>query len=196
MSELIVRPAANDDLPEIATIHLQAYSRYHFTSRLPSGVLVTYYRQFLGDGAEMLVASRANGDGSARIIGFAVFGRDIGSKIARFKRENRLAIFQTAIRNPLFAARLALKRLWHKIGGDTPMSSADFLLLSIAVSPPNKGVGGVLLNSFIERARLSGVNRVGLYVKQDNLHAINAYIKLGFKFRDLLGGQFYMERAI
>lgn len=193
--DFLLRDATADDLPDIAAIHLQAYSKRHFTSRLPAAVLVEYYRLFLSGGAETLVLSDMSGVG-AKVIGFAVFGRGVGNKIAQFKRENRLAIINASVVYPVAAGKKVLRQIWTKLTHGKPGSSAEYLLLSVAVARPGTGAGGLLLDAFLERARRSGTESAGLYVNADNIGALNAYVAKGFLFRELHGNQFYMERAV
>lgn len=191
-----LRPASEKDLPRIAEIHLQAYSRSHFTSRLPTEVLQRYYRLFLSDGAETLLMVETDESGSETVLGFAVFGRGIGDKIARFKRDNFGAILAASLRNPVAAAGKAIGKLWNTATLAKAMLCADHLLLSVAVARPGTGVGRTLLDAFLSRSAAQGAKRAGLYVNADNLVAINAYVSLGFVFRELHGGQYYMERAL
>ena len=72
----------------------------------------------------------------------------------------------------------------------------DFLLLSIASSLPRAGVGGILLDTLSVSACKKREDRVGLYVNADNIGAINAYVKDGFRFICLIYDQYYMEKAL
>jgi len=191
-----LRLATEGDLPAIASIHRKAYSSAHFTSRLPAAVLTRYYRLFLTDGAETLVLSAPLGKGAAEIVGFAVFGRNIESKIAQFKKENAAAIMSVAVRHPVAAGIKVLRRLWTKAARGEAMATAGYLLLSIAVAKPGAGIGGVLLDALIERARADGADRIGLYVNIDNIPAINSYVRRGFVVRELRDRQFYMEKSL
>lgn len=192
-----LRPATEADLPAIAAVHLQAYSKRHFTSRLPAAVLIAYYRFFLSEGSEIVVLSEPQGEGKGTesIAGFAVFGRGIGEKIARFKREQFAPILKSSARHPLAAGGKVLHRVFTRLTSVGTTKEADYLLLSIAVAKSGTGVGARLLDALIARASDDGVGTIGLYVNADNLVAINAYVKKGFFFRELRGGQFYMERA-
>lgn len=193
---LALRPATEADLSAIAAVHLRAYPRSHFTSRLPARVLVDYYRLFLSHGSEILLLIETVPDAPGEtVVGFAVFGRDIGEKIARFKREQFVEILKSSARHPFAAGAKVLHRLLTRLttAGATP--NTDYLLLSIAVARSGAGVGARLLDAMIARASAEGVEKIGLYVNADNLVAINAYVRKGFLFRELRGGQFYMERS-
>lgn len=194
MADLVIRRADDRDLEAIASVHLKAYSRSHFTSRLPHAVLVRYYGLFLSDGVETWVAARDGGAGD--IAGFAVFGRGIEARIRLFKERNRAAILGSALRHPAAAVGKVVRRLWTAATHGPPVAVADFLLLSIAAADRGRGVGGRLLDCMINRARETGEPRVGLYVNADNLPGINAYATRGFLMRDLHGEQYYMELVL
>lgn len=195
MDNSLLRPAERADLPAIAAVHLQAYSKSHFTSRLPLATLVRYYSLFLTGGSETIVLEEPTVDGGSEIIGFAVFGNDIEAKIACFKRENAPAIVMASALHPLVAARKVMHARWTRLTQPRPMASAPHLLLSIAVTRQGVGAGGRLLDALLDRTKNSGADRIGLYVNVDNVGALNSYASRGFTVRELYGGQYYMERV-
>jgi ribosomal protein S18 acetylase RimI-like enzyme len=191
-----IRPAEERDLARIAEIHLQAYSASHFTSLLSARVLERYYRLFLGEGAETLLMVEESEGLGEMILGFAVFGREIGTKIAQFKRQNFKAIGAASLRNPVAAAGKLVRQVWNRATAGKSTPCADHLLLSIAAARPGTGSGRALLKAFIARTAAKGEAQVGLYVNADNLGAINVYVSEGFLFRSFQGGQYYMERPL
>jgi ribosomal protein S18 acetylase RimI-like enzyme len=195
---IMTRPATFADLPTIAQIHKAAYSEVHFTSLLPSAVLESYYRYFLGDGAEIVVAIRrcALDQAGEEIVGFAVFGYNVPSLIARFKQERRSDIMRAALRHPIISARKLVSQIRARLSTYNSKPPCDYLLLSIAVKFPRSGVGTLLLSTLLDRARDLGCEKVGLYVNVSNVGAINRYCKHGFRFNSMSHNQFYMEMAI
>lgn len=195
------RRATADDLPTLARIHKIAYSRGHFTALLPDDVLARYYGYFVDDGSEICLAL----DGTPRcdaeclpsesVLGFAVFGSGIPEKIARFKRECLRDIFFASLRHPWSAARKTLNAVFSRLESRPAYPPAKFLLLSIAVAVPRRGVGRRLLSAMLETAQRRGCKRAGLYVNADNICAINVYFSAGFLIVDFQNGQFYMEKA-
>ena len=196
-----VRRATVDDLPEIVRIHKIAYSRNHFTALLPDQALKNYYALFLDGGPEIHLAIGAPETSSFdpkrgdAIEGFAVYGRDIPRRIARFKREQFRSIFLTSLRHPIRAAGKILARFFARFSRSVSCLPTDFLLLSIAVAIPRCGMGKILLGSMLDDARAQGVKTVGLYVNTDNVGAVNAYFSAGFIVMGSQGGQFYMEQS-
>lgn len=187
-----IRLATTADLARIADIHRRAYSRSHFTALLPHAVLVRYYGAFLGDGTGISVGLGPDGT----VNGFAVYGTGIPEKIAAFKAACARDILFTSLRHPWMSARKALKAVRARINPRRPMTPADFLLLSIAVDPAARGMGGVLLRAVLDAARREGRHTVGLYVNDDNARAIDSYRRSGFHDRELYDGQYYMEAAV
>jgi len=47
----------------------------------------------------------------------------------------------------------------------------------------------------VRRADAAGHGRIGLYVNNDNLRALNSYFDSGFRLKGLDGSQYYMERS-
>lgn len=189
------RRAAAVDLPGIVAIHRSAYSRSHFTSLLSAATLERYYAGFLGDGTQITVATNGTAI-DARLLGFAVYGTGIPQKIAAFKRSCARDILMTSLRHPWTAGRKVLKAVRSRLSGHVAVEPAEFLLLSIAVAPKTSGVGAQLLRDLLAAARNAGHEKVGLYVNDDNLRAINAYHRAGFRMRELHSGQYYMDVAL
>jgi ribosomal protein S18 acetylase RimI-like enzyme len=187
------RFATANDLVAIARIHKIAYSRSHFTALLPDEVLMRYYGGFLSKGTEIRLALDTEAGATEAIQGFVVYGVGIPEKIAAFKKACAKDILLTSLRHPLLSARKAFKAALAKLGSHTSYPPADFLLLSIAVARPLKGVGTMLLSDVIAVARQRGHKTVGLYVNADNIRAINAYCLTGFRIKEFLDGQYYME---
>lgn len=186
-----LRLATLVDLPVLAHIHKVAYSLSHFTALLPDQTLVSYYGHFLSDGAEITLA--VHGDD---VLGFAVYGTRLPERIAAFKKAATRDILMTSIRNPVIASRKLLSAVLARCTAKQALAPADFLLLSIAVAKPGRGVGGYLLHHLCLAALQRGEPTVGLYVNADNTRAINAYFAAGFVMRQHQSGQFYMEKHL
>lgn len=186
-----LRQARRADLPVLAQIHKVAYSRSHFTALLPDQTLVLYYGYFLTDGAEISLA--VHGD---EVLGFAVYGTQLPARIAAFKKAATRDILMTSIRNPVIASRKLLSAVLARLAAKPVLAPADFLLLSIAVAKPGRGVGGFLLRHLCHAAQQRHEPAVGLYVNADNTNAINAYFAAGFVMRQHQSGQFYMEKHL
>lgn len=196
------RRATKDDLQTLASIHKKAYSRSHFTALLPDVVLMRYYGYFLEGGSEIQLArcDADSGDSLQGAVegvqGFAVFGKGIPGRIAQFKRECFVDILLASLRHPWSAARKTLQKALSRMNSQAGYPPAEFLLLSIAVAVPKRGVGRRLLGIMLNEAQRQGVKTVGLYVNTDNVTAINTYFSAGFVVMNSHGGQFYMERIL
>ena len=186
-----LRLASYADLPVLARIHKDAYSRSHFTALLPYKTLVSYYGYFLSDGAEISLAVRGDD-----VLGFAVYGTDLTKRIEAFKKAAAFDILITSIRNPIIASRKFLRTVLARLSVKSALSPADFLLLSIAVVTPGRGVGGTLLRHLFLAAQQRGESAVGLYVNVGNTNAINSYSANGFMMLQRKCGQFYMEKNL
>ena len=191
LTSLQLHLAMPADLPVLARIHKLAYSRSHFTALLPDQTLVSYYSHFLSDGA--VIALAVNGD---VVLGFAVYGMQLPERIAAFKKTAARDILITSIRHPVIASRKLLSAVLGRLTAKSLIAPADFLLLSIAVAKPGRGVGGHLLRQMCLEAQERGESAVGLYVNVDNTNAINAYFSAGFVIHHHHSGQFYMEKHL
>jgi ribosomal protein S18 acetylase RimI-like enzyme len=195
-----VRDAAASDLSALAQLHRRAYSRDHFLALLPEEALADYYSRFLGQGSRVVVAYRETGANSRllaqELLGFAVYGRDIESRIAAFKRDRRRTIATVAFRHPVLAAQKALTAAGARLHGGAAHVPARALLLSIAVGQSGNGVGRMLLEDMLNHCAAAGEDRIGLYVRHRNVAAINAYLSVGFGIKKSIADQYYMERTV
>ena len=180
------------DLARIAQIHRMAYSRNHFTALLPPEALMRYYSPFLSDGTDIRLAL----DDDGVVQGFSVQGTGIPEKIAAFKKAGARDILATSLQHPVISGRKFLKAIRSRFARHAPCTPADFLLLSIAVARPMQGAGGALLRKAMATARERGHDTIGLYVNSDNIRAINAYSTAGFRIREIVEGQYYMEAQL
>lgn len=191
------REARSVDLPELARIHRRAYSGDHFLALLPEAVLADYYARFLSGGSQIVLAEESASPSTiARIAGFAVFGRNIEPRIAAFKRDRRASIVRTAMGHPWLAARKLLATVSGRSNGRRPHVPAPMLVLSIAVDRARTGVGRALLEEVAQRSVQQGEDRIGLYVRHNNVGAINAYLRVGFRIMESIGDQYYMEQKL
>lgn len=196
---LFGRKADEADLPIIAKIHKLAYSRNHFTALLSEEILVRYYRLFLDGGTEIYLAIDGKTNCTSQplpadlICGFAVYGVGIPQKIAEFKRDCFPAIIATSLRHPVKAAGKFLTAIGARIRAFDNHCPCDFLLLSIAVAKPRRGIGRWLLGAVLKNAADAGYNKVGLYVNVDNIGAINTYFSSRFVLNTIIDRQYYME---
>lgn len=192
-----IRAATADDLSEMARIHRAAYSSEHFLALLPEATLVEYYRMFLADGSQGLIAEHdATGSSPVTMAGFAVFGGDLGPRIDRFKRVHRATIARTALMHPLIVLRKVAMGILGMRSAPNPHSPAGWLLLSIAVSGGRRGVGSALMTGMLQEASAAGQRALGLYVRHSNVPALNAYLRMGFSIIDSVADQYYMETAV
>ncbi len=193
---ITLRRAVHDDLPKMADIHKAAYSHNHFTALLPHEVLQKYYAYFLGDDVQTLLVVESDANGDERILGFAVFGLGIPEKISKFKKDCFRSIFLASLRHPWVAAQKIMKAVAAKILNRTSCIPANFLLLSIAVAMPGRGLGRLLLNEMLKIAKVEGEKKVGLYVNSNNVGAMNTYFSEGFLVKHSQAGQLYMENNL
>lgn len=197
-----IRRATANDLPILVRIHKIAYSRGHFTALLPDDVLARYYGYFLDGGCEIYLALDGadycddSSPSLTKVQGFAVFGEGIPGRIAQFKQECFRGILLASLYHPWIAGRKAINAALLRLRRRPVYTPAEFLLLSIAVAVPRRGVGRHLLGALLNAARYRGCKTVGLYVNAENINAINAYFAAGFIIVGFHGGQLYMEQAL
>jgi ribosomal protein S18 acetylase RimI-like enzyme len=118
-------------------------------------------------------------------------------KIEKFQSANRLKIWRTALRYLFITINKIINRLYHKFfGKNVAYKETDFLILSIAVIAQREGMGSLLLKEAMLLSKKLGFANIGLYVRVENIHALNSYLKNDYVIRGYIAGQYYMEQAI
>lgn len=186
----IVR-ATKDDLKNIAKVHKKVYSKSHFTSLFSLGLLEIFYSYFLDDGSSILLSL----DNKKDIQGFIVSGIDIPDKISKFKSEEKLNIWFTALLHPISAAKKMITQIYNKLFiKHEEYNGAEYLILSIAVAVQRKGIGSSLLHEITLISQKQKYKNLGLYVRVGNISALNLYLKDNYKIMAYTSGQYYMEK--
>ncbi len=148
------------DLDAIVAIHVQAFDGF-FLTRMGPRFLCAYYQAVLDfDASISLVAYDTE---SARALGFAVGFREPQGFYAFFKqRRKRMlpAILRAVVLDPGLVPQILRNMRRVEAQADQPVDAVE--LSSIAVSTPERGVGGVLLEAFADKARSEGAHRLTL----------------------------------
>lgn len=187
-----------EDLEEIASVHKAAYSESHFTSRFSTELLKDYYGHFLDKDCLFFKLSRFDESGGRdKCAGFIVLGENLAPKIRQFKKAKVAALFATALANPVPALRKVLQRLCLMLfDSPVPFQESPMVILSIASGQSGKGIGKQLIDKAKVAVRERGYKNLGLYVRVENINAINFYIKCGFCIKGYILGQYYLEADV
>lgn len=201
---LYSRVADSSDLAKLAHIHKVAYSRSHFTSLFSEETLARYYKYFIGSDSTILLAcelvayvdSAGSQGNSEKILGFAAFGEKIPEKISRFKRDCICEILLTSIQHPIKSTFKLFSSLVSRFSKKEACDYSEFLIVSVAVEYPQRGVGKFLLRGISELASHEGKKSIGLFVNTSNIRALNTYLSFGYRILCFDSGQYYMELSL
>lgn len=184
-----------DDAWDFADLHRKCYaSETHFIACFPRDLLGDYYRLFLEGGFVVIKAKASMGD---RINGFVVAGSGLAEKISFFKKNNKKRILKTAALHPRTFLKKIIEILFYRYRGASAFfEPCPFLILSIVSDRTEPGIGAALLKKTQELCRQSGNEKIGLYVRVDNLRALHFYLKNSFMIKGYTTGQFYMEAEV
>lgn len=189
MSQIV--KATEADLKNIAKVHKEVYSKAHFTSLFSLELLEVFYKYFLNNGSSILLAL----DNKKNIQGFIVSGVDIPHKISHFKSKKKLDIYKTAILHPITAIKKAFSTVNTKLFSQySSYDESKYLILSIAVTRQRKGIGSLLLNEALLMSKQQKYKKLGLYVRVENIGALNLYLKNNYKIIAYTSNQYYMEK--
>ncbi len=186
--------ASFEDLGEMARLHKIVYSPDHFTSCFSDKLLQLYYRYFFCDDTFVIKAINLK---TGLLCGFVVCGSSIPEKISQFKRDNKLRIFNAAIKNPISAIKRIAQKVYFQIFEQVAeVTETQFLILSIVSDRSVKGIGKELVAFSKRIAQERKFSEIGLFVRVTNLKAINFYLRNNFHIKHYSEGQFYLEMPL
>ncbi|CZE49302.1 GNAT family N-acetyltransferase [Campylobacter geochelonis] len=188
-----IRLARKDDLKSLAVMHKKNYSKIHFSSYLSLNLIEKYYSYFI-DSVNSQIFIIIDKD---EILGFVVCGKDINRQLNLFKKEQFFKILQTIAMHPFAFFRKFSIDVFNKLFKIKIESiESNFLILSIVSSGREKGIGSLLLGHIKNYGLKNNIEKIGLYVRVENIQALNAYLKNGYKIMGYISDQYYMEQEI
>jgi ribosomal protein S18 acetylase RimI-like enzyme len=168
------RKIHQNDLIEVVKIHLNAFSKDHFTSNFSADLLHSFYYMQIQENEFCFVAEENN-----MISGFIVAGYNTNKAVKEFTKKFKLHLLLKMLQNPIFI----LKKIKSLLNRDHFISTAGLRLLSIATiqNQQSKGVGKLMITEFEKQLKEAGEKLYGLSVNKTNLKAIGFYKKTDFK---------------
>jgi ribosomal protein S18 acetylase RimI-like enzyme len=190
VSVVDLRDARPGDLAAIASLHLEAFPDSALGRLGVEAVRRNYEWQM--EGPHDLTALVALDGG--RVVGFLFGGVFRGSTIGFVKRHKWYLAGQVARHPSLLTRRLGwdriglaarlLARRWSTPAPEDPAAvpRRSFGVLAIAVDPATqgRGVGRLLMDAAVERARAGGFRAMHLTVHPDNARGVAFYRSLGW----------------
>lgn len=190
-----ILPANIDDSWDFADLHKKCYSaESHFTACFSRELLSDYYRLFL-DGKYTVIKAKVSE--SERGNGFIVAGLGLPEKIIFFKKTYKIKILQTTLSHPCAFLKKIIEVLFYRYrNSSVNFKPCPFLILSIVSDRTAPGIGFSLLEETQKFCKQAGNKKIGLYVRVDNLRALNFYLRNNFIIKGYTTGQFYMEAEL
>jgi len=177
---MIIRPGRRDELPDIVSLHLEAFPKF-FLSFLGPRFLELMYGGIIADpGGVLHVAAE-----DERILGF-VAGVEKQEGFYRRLIQKRKWAFAAAASGALLRRPSIAPRLWRALRRpeEARQATAEACLMSIAVSPKEagRGLGRQLVQAFDRTLRERGLPVYCLTTDaKDNDRTNRFYAGLGFR---------------
>ncbi len=183
----LLRPAEENDLPEIVMLHERAF-RKAFLTRLGSGFLHSYYRVALSYPARIFLISESGGKLEGFACGF-LHPEEFYRLMRRRQWSFLIPMLLAVLRQPSLIARVIYRV--ESVRKPAPEESGGMCeLSSIAVVPEaaGKGIGKALIRAFLAQAWAMGAAQVYLSTDADHNEPVNAfYRKAGFHLQRRFG---------
>jgi len=173
-----IRKATNEDVKNISMLHKKVFDSSYFSVHYPDKILDKYFSRLLNSNDYCYVVA----DGDQNIFGFLIGGYKTQKAVDDFMRENITAIVICMIKNPIFILK-GINKFINRLFLKSSESKTKLRLFLIGVDPTTakKGIGTLLLSEFETAILKDGINLFGLYVRNDNIDAIEFYKRKGFQ---------------
>ncbi len=174
---MIIRKINISDTNSISELHKKVFDKTYFSVYYTINDLSKYFQSLIDLNAYSYVVEDAG-----RIVGYLIGGFKTQEAVDKFIRKNLIRIFYYILSNPKFIV-ISIEKTFKKIFSKKFKSKADLRLFLIGVDPlfKNRGMGALLMEKFEGDILADGYNIYGLYVRTNNLNAVNFYLKRNFK---------------
>jgi ribosomal protein S18 acetylase RimI-like enzyme len=173
---MIVRKINNHDIESISKLHVEVFDKSYFSAYYSIPDLKEYFSKLVELNEYSYVAEVDD-----KISGYLIGGFKTQEAVDIFMRIKRKKILVYVITNPKFITVSIIKVL-KKVFSKKDKSKESLRLFLIGVDPKKKniGVGARLIKKFEEDLINDGHTSYGLYVRTNNLNAIDFYKNRGF----------------
>lgn len=206
-NDLQVCKATLSDLPQIAKIHKESFSKDHTLPYFSLRIIERYYLEFIDRPNVIFLVCKKNNE----LVGFILGGEgDVLLKAKRnFIKYNRQELILECIKkiyNVPFMKKIfstffnIIKAKLNEANPSVDESNLDinFRMLSLAVNKDctRKGIGSHLVYSFERQLQQSGIFKYGLSARKENISAINFYSMMGFEVHKETDTALYFYKEI
>lgn len=164
------------DIESISRLYKIAFDRSYLSVHYSIELLNKYFELLIHQNKYCYVA-----EFEGRTTGFLIGGFKTHEAVNEFLDKHRKKVFFYALLSPrILLTRLS--KLLCSLLKKSPVSKESLRLFIIAVHPDfmNKGLGKQLVLRFEDDIKNDGFNSYGLFVRADNLNALEFYNKRGF----------------
>lgn len=174
---MTIRKINKSDLDSISKLHKNVFDKSYFSVYYSFSDLNEYFGSLISLNSYCYVAQEED-----KIIGYLIGGLRTQDAVDKFIRKSLIRVFYYIFSNPKFIV-ISISKVLKKIFGKKFKSKANLRLFLIGVDSKfnNRGVGELLIKQFEKDIMTDGFRLYGLYVRTNNLNAINFYLKRDFK---------------
>jgi GNAT superfamily N-acetyltransferase len=159
-------------IKELVNIHLNSFTKDHFTSSFNNIMLGRYYSYLIKYSDLSFIIINKN-----LVCGFLISGCTVDKGVNKFIRNNFLYVFTKFV----FNYKYVLERIKSFSLKKTNYSEqACFRLYAIATTPVGEGYGRSLLKHLELELISIGIIIYGLSVRRENINALDFYLHNGF----------------
>lgn len=172
---------------KIINIHINSFSKNHFISSFNIFVLNNYYKHLIlySDISFVLIDDKNN------ISGYLISGYSIHKGINLFI----IKYFYYLIFKSFFNIHI-FKRFIYSKQNKNLIFKSKYRLYVIATAESQKGYGNLLLKNLENNLKFMNIKSYGLSVNNENINAINFYLKNGFNITKKINEKFYLDKFL
>ena len=173
---MLINNAKKEDAKSVAVLHKQIFSKIHFTTSFSISLLTKYFENLI-EKMKYGIVIKDNDD----CVGYLFATVNIGQIINDFLKANFLKVFFYLMLNPGFIPE-KIGELFSKFSSKNKNTGNEISLYLIAVDTRlgRRGIGKKLINHFEELVKSNNEKSYTLFVRKNNLQAIDFYLKNNF----------------
>jgi ribosomal protein S18 acetylase RimI-like enzyme len=176
----VVRPATPADAPAAARLHVDGIGEGFLALLGPRFLTLLYRRIMVAEGSFLLVA-----DDRHRVVGFVAGSGDVRGLYRSFLLHDGVRASLTAAGRLVTGWRRALETLRHGAGDGVGRGrGTELLAIAVDAAEQGAGVGGRLVDAFLEEVVRRGDTAAYVVVASHNRGAIRLYERAGFTRRE------------
>ena len=173
----MIRAISENDITRIIELHLNTFSKNHFTTAFSRDLLRKYFIKLIINNKFCFVYYD---EAEKELLGYVIAGFNTDTAISQFTKENKFSLVLTLLKHPNFLLEKMSTTIKKLTKRNVSNSQCRLFLIAVNENHRGEGIGRKLVNYFENMLRQCGIKDYGLSVRKENRDAIRFYNNSGY----------------